>query len=261
MYPMSKFWRDKRVFITGASSGIGWALAEYLADRGARVGLLARREPELVRLASAIDSRSGGAAFAVADVSDPDQTTQAIRKLEERLGPCDIMIANAGMHRYTRGDVFNGANARDVFATNVNGVINAIDAVLPAMVGRRSGHLVAVASIAAMMGLPEVGAYSASKAAVVTLMEGLRLDLHGFNVKVTTICPGFVRTPMIAQHSDKILKFVLESADAAARIANAIERNKAEYWFPWQMWLIARLTRALPFGLYRRICSLMPRRS
>ncbi|MBU0618224.1 MAG: SDR family NAD(P)-dependent oxidoreductase, partial [Planctomycetes bacterium] len=253
------FWQDKCVLITGASSGIGWALAEYLAAQGAKVGLLARREEKLAELTRNIESTGGRAAFAVADVVDPDQIEQAVRLLEESLGSCDVLVANAGMHRYTPSDVFNAEDARAVFATNVIGAINAIGAVVPAMVQRRNGHLVAVASIAAMLGLPDVGAYSASKAALVTLMESLRVDLHKFGIKVTTICPGFVQTPLIANHPPSVLKFLLQPDEAARRIARAIERGRAEYWFPWPMWLLARLVRALPFGVYRWLCSLLPR--
>jgi len=252
-------WQDKCVLITGASSGIGWALAECLAERGAEVGMIARRKEKLAELARIIESGGGRAAFAVADVADPVQTERAVRLLEESLGPCEVLIANAGTHPHTRANVFDAESARAVFATNVNGVINAIGAVLPEMLKRRKGHLVAVASMAAMLGLPEVGAYSASKAALVTLMESLRVDLRRFGIKVTTICPGFVETPMIARHPRSVLKFVLQPAEAARRIARAIERGKAEYWFPWQMWLAARLARALPFGLYRRVCERLPR--
>lgn len=254
------FWRGKRVIITGASSGIGWALSEYLAGRGALVGLLARRREKLEQLAAAIHSADGRAALAVADVTDAKQTWQASRTLEETLGPCDVLVANAGIHRFTRGDVFNTDEAKSVFATNVTGVINSIGAVLPGMLERGSGHVVAVASIAAMLGLPGVGAYSASKAAVVTLMESLRVDLHGRNVKVTTVCPGFIDTPLIARHRRAILRLVLQPDEAARRIARAVERGRAEYWFPWQMWLLARAARTLPFGMYRRLCARLPDR-
>jgi short-subunit dehydrogenase len=253
------FWQNRCVIITGASSGIGWALAEHLAERGAKVGLIARRREKLVELAALIEARGGRALPAVADITDAQQTAQAVRALEQAFGPCGVLIANAGIHRYTPGDVFNADDAKAVFATNVTGVIHSIGAVLDGMLARGSGHIVAIASIAAMLGLPQAGAYSASKAAVVTLMESLRVDLHRFGIKVTTICPGFVETPLIAEHPRRALKFMLQPNQAAQRIARAIERGKAEYWFPWQMWLAARLARALPFGLYRRVCERLPR--
>ena len=254
------FWQDKCVIITGASSGIGWALAEHVAARGARVGLLARREEKLAELARLIEARGAQAAYAAADVNDPHRTAEAIHAVEQELGDCEVLVANAGVHRDTPGSRFCGADARAVLSTNVLGVVNSIDAVLPGMLARGSGHIVAVASIAAMLGLPEVGAYSASKAAVVTLMESLRVDLRRSNVKVTTICPGFVDTPLIARRPRRMLWFVLAPDEAARRIARAIERGKAEYWFPWRMWLVARVARALPFGLYSRVCSLIPGR-
>jgi short-subunit dehydrogenase len=253
------FWQGKCVIITGASSGIGRALAEELAGHGAKVGLIARQREKLAELAAALESAGRQAAFAPADVTDTQQVRQACQSLEGALGPCDVLIANAGIHRYTPGGAFNPDDANAVFATNVQGVVNTVGAVLPGMVARRRGHLVAVASIASMLGLPEVGAYSASKAAVVTLMESLRVDLHRYKVRVTTICPGFVDTPMIAAHGPAVLKFVLSPTEAAPRIAHAIERGRREYWFPWQMRVLAWVGRLLPFGIYRRVCARLPR--
>jgi short-subunit dehydrogenase len=258
--PGMGFWQDKRVIITGASSGIGWELAEHVAARGAAVGLVARREENLVELAKLIETAGGRASFAPADVTDERRTREACRRLEDTIGPCEVIFANAGIHRYTPGEIFNVGAANAVIATNVTGVINSIGAVLPGMVERRSGHVVAIASIASMLGLPAVGAYSASKAAIVTLMESLRVDLHSRGVKVTTICPGFVDTPLIAGHGRAILMFMLAPAEAARRVARAVERGRAEYWFPWQTWLMARVARALPFGVYRWLCGRLPKR-
>ncbi len=120
--------------------------------------------------------------------------------------------------------------------------------------------MVGVASVAGVRGLPGAAAYSASKSAVIKLMESLRVDLHRCNVKVTTICPGFVDTPMIAGHPRRVLKFVLEPPEAARRIARAIERGRSEYWFPWPTWLAARVARALPLGLYVPLVSLLSER-
>jgi short-subunit dehydrogenase len=259
MMNRNPFWRDKCVIITGASSGIGWALAEHLATRHARLGLLARRGAVLEELAAKLRTDGTSVAAAVADVCDPEQTRAAIARLEQALGPCDVLIASAGIHRYTPGDGFDVANANAVVTTNVQGVINAIGAVLPGMLARRRGRVVGIASIAGMLGLPQVAAYSASKAAVVTLMESLRVDLARYGLKVTTICPGFVNTPMIRGHWPKLLLFLLQPPEAARRITRAIERGRAEYWFPRPLWLVARLARTLPHGVYRRLVTRLVR--
>lgn len=252
------FWHQKCTIITGASSGIGWKLAELLAARGARLGLIARREPLLNELAQRITSRSGRATFAVADVTDLPAVRSALRTLEDELGPCDVLVANAGIYRKTNGREFDPAKASAVVATNLQGVIHAIGAVLPGMVKRRGGHLAAVSSIAGALGLPGAAAYSASKAAVMTLLESLRLDLRPWGIKVTTICPGYVDTPMITDEDRATVKNLVSADDAARRIARAIERGRAECWFPWSTWLSTSLVRLLPRSLYDRIMAHFP---
>ena len=247
------FWHQKCAIITGASSGIGSKLAELLAARGARVGLLARREPLLDELARLIASRGGRAAFAVGDVTHLPHVQTALRALEDELGPCDVLIANAGIYRKTNGREFDPAKANAVVATNLCGVINAIGAVLPGMVERGRGHLAAVSSIAGALGLPGAAAYSASKAAVTTLLESLRVDLRPLGIKVTTICPGFVDTAMITDGDRATVKNLVSAEEAARRIARAIERGRAECWFPWSTRLSTRVARLLPCYLYDRI--------
>ena len=252
------FWQGKHVIVTGASSGIGRALAEHLSGRGAKLGLLARRRELLAELARSICAGGAEAAFAAADVVDLPGVLAAVRALEDQLGPCDVLIANAGIYRKTDVRKFDPAEANRVIATNVQGVINSFAAVLPGMTERRRGHLAAVGSIAGMLGLPAAGAYSASKAAVVTLLESLRVDLYPLGVKVTAVCPGFVDTPMLTDQERATRKDLLGAAETARRISRAIERGRAEYWFPWRTRLLAATARLLPPGLYCRIMARVP---
>ena len=142
--------------------------------------------------------------------------------------------------------------------TNVQGAANTFDAVLPGMLARGGGHLVGMASIAGMLGLPEVGAYSASKAALITLLQSLRLDLHSRRIRVTAVCPGFVDTPFLDGHDRRVLRFMMTAAECARRTAQAVERGRAEAYFPWQTWLLARTARSLPFPLLRRLIAALP---
>jgi len=251
-------WTRKRVFITGASSGIGRALALELARRGAALGLIARSAPPLEVLCEELRAAGARAEFAPADVCDASAVAAACARLSASLGPCDVLVANAGIHRYTPGRRLRALVANEVIATNVLGVINAVAAVTPEMVERRAGRLVAVASIAAKLGLPGVAAYSASKAAVVTLMRSLAVDLFDYGIRVTTVCPGFVDTPMLRDHSRRALKWVLTAPQAAERIVRAIETDRREAWFPWQTWALATLAGCLPFELYRRVFRQSP---
>ncbi len=252
------FWQGKCVVISGASSGIGRALAVYVASRGAKAGLLARREDLLAETTDTITAGGGQAHFAVADVVDASATREAVARLEDRLGPCDVLIAAAGIYRKTDVEEFSAAIANEVVATNVQGVVNMLGATLPGMVRRRRGNVAAVASIAGALGLPGGGAYCASKAAIVTLLESLRVDLHPLGVKVTTVCPGYVDTAMITDEERATVIGLMTPEQTASRIARAIERGRCEDWFPWHTHLSTRLVRLLPFGLFRRVMAHFP---
>jgi len=252
------FWRDKCVIITGASSGIGRALAEGLAACGARVGLIARRENRLQELAAVIASRDGHAAVAAADVTVREQVCHAVQTLEAALGPCDVLIANAGVYRKTAAREFDVERAELVLTTNLLGVVYSLGAVLPGMVRRQRGHLAAVASVGGMIGLPGAAAYCASKQGVVTLLQSLRADLWQTGIQVTAICPGYVDTPMITDEERATLRDLVTADEAAFRIAWAIQRGRAEYWFPWWTALEVRLARLLPPRWAARILSRYP---
>ncbi len=240
--------------VTGASSGIGWSLAKVLAAAGARVGLVARRREELDRLAKEV-AASGGTAFAApADVGDRGQVVAAIHAVAAALGPVDLLVANAGVGAPTLLEPFNVAEMEKMFRVNTLGVVYAIEAVLPEMLRRGRGHLAAVSSLAAYKGLPGEAAYCASKAAVNSFLEGLRIQLRGRGVAVTTICPGFVKTPMTSVN-DFAMPFVLEADEAARRIAGALRRRVKVYNFPWQTALLMKLTRWLPDWAMARTMS------
>ena len=251
---MSYEWKGRVVFVTGASSGIGRALAVELGKRGARLALTARREEELLQAAAEVE-RAGGQALAVAaDVRDAEALKRAAERVKEKWGRVDVLVANAGMTSTTGGAELRAAEAGDVITVNVIGVVNSVAAVLPLMLEQGSGHLVAISSLAAYRGLPKSGAYSASKAAVSTFFESLRLDLRRRNIDVTVIHPGFIRTPLTAGRKTK-LPYLLEVDDAARRIVRAVERRARTYAFPWQLAAFVRVMRHLPGRLYDRFAS------
>jgi short-subunit dehydrogenase len=237
--------------VTGASSGIGWALAKSLAKEGARVGLVARRREALEQLTAEIVQAGGSAAAAAADVGERQATVAAIHDLAARLGPIDLLVANAGVGAPTRLEPFNVPDMEKMFRVNTLGVIYSIEAVLPEMLRRGRGHLAAVSSLAAYKGLPGESAYCASKSAVNAFMEGLRIQLRGKGIAVTTICPGFVRTPMTSVNEFS-MPFVLEADEAARRIVKALRRRKKVFNFPWPTTFLMKLTRWLPDWLMAR---------
>jgi short-subunit dehydrogenase len=175
------------------------------------------------------------------------------------------LVASAGIHRFTHGCKFDPQVTRDaneVIATNVSGVINAFAAVLPGMVERQSGHLCAIASIAGLLGLPTASVYSAAKAAVLTLCDGLRVDLRSAGVQVTAAGPGFVDTPMIRPEGrpapDRVR--VMSASTAARRIAWAIEHGRATYFFPTRTWIQAWIASKLPPAWFAWLWAWMIRR-
>jgi short-subunit dehydrogenase len=241
----SMHFADRVAVVTGASSGIGRALAKLLASQGAKVGLVARRQDALERVSEEIEQRGGHYALAAADVGNRQQIVAAIQRIAGQLGPIDLLIANAGVGMPTLLDPMNVSDIEATFRVNVLGVVYSVEAVLPEMLGRRRGHLAAVSSLAAYKGMPGESAYCASKAALNTYMEGLRIHLRDRGVHVTTVCPGFVRTEMTSANKFS-MPFLLEAEEAAKRIARALYRRVKVYNFPWQSSMLMRLARWAP---------------
>ena len=238
--------------ITGASSGIGWALARALAAEGCKVGLTARRREPLAELAGQIEKAGGSAAFAIADVAEREQAIAAIHDLAARLGPIDLLLANAGVGAPTIVEPFNVGDIEKMFRVNVLGVVYSLEAVLPEMLHRRRGHLAAISSLAAYKGLPGESAYTSSKAAVNVFMDGLRVQLRSKGIAVTTICPGFVQTPMTEPNEFK-MPWLLTADEAARRIVRALKRKRKVYNFPWQTALLMKCARWAPDWLLERM--------
>jgi short-subunit dehydrogenase len=242
---MARTLTGQTAIVTGASSGIGWELAKQLAGEGCKVGLIARREAELRDLQKLISSAGGVAAIAVADVSQREQVEEAFRTLREKLGPVDLVIANAGVGKATTLRPVNIVDVENMIRINLLGVIYTLSAALPEMLARKSGRLVAISSLAGYRGLPGESAYCSSKAAVNTYMDGLRIHLRGTGVHATTVCPGFIKTPMTAMNTFH-MPGLLEADEAARRIIRAIKAGKKVYNFPWRLHVMTKLSRWLP---------------
>lgn len=240
--------------ITGASSGIGEALAVEFGRRGASVGLLARRAEVLREVAGKVEA-AGGRALAVAvDVRDAGEVKLAAAKVVERFGRVDVLVANAGKGEITLARSFNIETATQVLSVNLLGAMNSVAAVLPEMLERGSGQIVGISSLAAYRGFPGSGAYCASKAALSTFFESLRVELRPSNIYVTTIHPGFIDTPMTRGRNRK-MPFLLDVEPAARLMLRAIEARRRTYAFPWQLATIARVGRWLPAVLYDRMLA------
>ncbi|MDY3558740.1 SDR family NAD(P)-dependent oxidoreductase [Gemmata sp. JC673] len=235
----------KVALVTGASSGIGWELAKQLAAKGYKVGVVARRAEPLTDLVAQIAAAGGQAFAAPADVGGRDQVEAAFAQVRAALGPIDLVVANAGIGRPTLRDPVNMADIENTFRINLLGTVYTLSAALPEMLARKSGHLVAVSSLAAYRGLPAESAYCASKAAVNVYMDGLRMHLRGTGVRATTICPGFVKTPMTAPNTFHMPQ-LMEPAYAARKMIAAVEAGKKVYNFPGRLHLIVKLSRWLP---------------
>jgi short-subunit dehydrogenase len=224
-------------------------MALEIAARGGQLGLLARREDLLNEIVDDARKQNVRAVAATADVRDAKAVREAADRFRKELGPIDILIANAGIGTADHAIRLTPEHAANVIGINVLGAVNSVAAVLPEMVERKQGRLVAISSLAAYRGLAKSAAYCASKAALTAYFESLRIDLRHTGVGVTIIHPGFIKTDLTAGRAAK-MPYLMELEDGVKKIVSAIEREKKLYAFPWQLATIVRASMLMPVAMY-----------
>ena len=241
-----------KVILTGASSGIGEALARLYAARGATLGLVARRAELLERLKASLATPCETYAR---DVRDLGAMRSAAEAFIARHGVPDIVIANAGVSYGTLTQIEEDVETfRETLEINVMGIVHTFHPFIDRMKARGNGTLAGIASVAGFRGLPGASAYSASKAAAIRYMEALRIELRRSGVKVTAVCPGFIATPMTAKNPYP-MPFLIDADEAARLIARAIDARKGYAVIPWQMAIVGRVLAVLPNAIYDRLMT------
>ena len=240
----------KTIFLTGASSGIGRALALELAKKGAHVAIAARRAESLEKLAHEIRQNGFGAATVVpVDVADPEAAGEAVKSVERTLGSLDMVIANAGTTSRELAPTLTFDEIDRVFDVNVRGAIATLVAAIPIFVAQQRGHLVGVSSLAGVRTVPEHAAYCASKAALSAFLDSVRIDLAPLGIGVTDVQPGFVDSEMTAV-SRLPMPFKWPADRAARHIVAKLERAPRTIAFPWVTAKMTYFSRYLPSFLY-----------
>ena len=238
----------KRVWITGASSGLGRALALLMAERGDLVAASARNAEALSELAA--ETRAGGRIkiFPV-DVADAAAVVHTATMIEAATGLLDIAVFNAGTHEPVDVVTFDPAPFHRLMDINFFGTVNGLAAILPEFVKRRAGHVAIVSSVAGYRGLPQAAAYGATKAALINLAEALKPDLDRAGVGISLINPGFVRTPLTDRNKFP-MPFLMEVEPAAKRIIAGLDRRAFEITFPRRFTWMVKFARILPYSIY-----------
>jgi short-subunit dehydrogenase len=249
----------KRVWLTGASMGIGRALALELAERGAVSILTARNEETLNEVRRDVEARGGRVLVKPGDVTDPDRMKAITAEIEDELDGIDVLIANAGTHLFTKHDSFDAAEYLALMDINYGGTLRCIEAVLPGMLQRKAGRIVGIASLAGLRGVPRAAAYSASKGALINFLQSIRFHLLEHDVQVTIVNPGFVRTPL-TDKNDFRMPFLMDADRAAHIICSGIERGKKNLAFPIPFSWTIQLMRIIPYPIYEWIMTRVWRR-
>lgn len=252
---MKRFtFKNSCVWLTGASSGIGEALVHELCKRGARVAITARRADVLDALQRSIAAKGGDVTCFSGDVRNLDEMKAIVAGIQQRLGPIDLAIPNAGTHVFTVPEQFNSREYLDLMELNFGGMLHCIEAVLPGMLQRGKGAIAPVASLAGYRGLPRAAAYGASKSAMIHFLESIRFHLVSKGITISIVNPGFVKTPLTDKNDFK-MPFLVDADRSAKIICDGIERGKREIAFPFPFNIVLKIARMLPAPLYENLVN------
>jgi len=238
-----------KIFITGGTSGIGWALTEYYLGKGHQVGVCGRDLNKLPTISKSFLGK-GLECFEV-DVTDRVALIEAIESFSQ--GKLDLLIANAGISQGDKSSYPKFSTAREILKINLDGFLNTFEAGFNIM-EKEGGHLVAISSVAGLVGLPGAAAYCGSKSALLKMCESFSIDFKRFNIHVTTIAPGFIDTPLTRKNKHP-MPFLMDSKKAAIKISKAIDKKKSLYIFPLRMKFLITFLEKMPRSLYRFIMS------
>ncbi len=240
-----------RAVITGATSGLGRELAVQLGRRGWRVAVTGRRVEELKKTAALVTEAGGEPLLLPGSVLESGEVLAQYARIESAWGGVDWAILNAGISEYMNARDFKSELVEEIFDVNVFGVSRWMEALIPGMLKQKSGVIAGISSLAAFRGLPNSGAYCASKAALATLLESARVDLRGTGVDIVTVCPGFVKSEMTDRNDPGAMPFLMETPDGAAAIISGIDHRRRVVHFPWPLsYTMKYVATTLPDFLY-----------
>jgi short-subunit dehydrogenase len=243
-------------FITGASSGIGASLSIALAKKGHRVVLFSRNKEKLDTIKEKILENNGEALVIPGDVTDISSIEEAFKKVINKWGIPNFIIANAGVCHWVQTSEMNIKDAHSTINVNLIGLINVVQTAIPLLIKNKGGHIVGISSVASYRGFPNFAVYSASKAGVVKYLDAVRVENYKKGIIVSTICPGFIETPMVTDMD--IPKwvpkpFLLSNEESTRRIIKAIEKKKSHYAYPLPWALLGKLGVIMPNLIYVRV--------
>ncbi len=252
---MAKF-KNKTVWITGASYGLGRSLAVLMAQKGWHVAASARSAEDLLSLSQEAQKWRGHIKAFPCDITDPDNVRFTVQDMVEKIGSIEIAVLNAGTHLPVHAKSFRAADFQTLIDINLMGTIHCVDQVLEPMKEQGHGQVALVSSVAGYRGLPTSSAYGMTKAGLINMAEALKPELDLLNIKMQVICPGFVRTPL-TDKNEFDMPFLMEPEDAAKAFYRGLVSGRFEVVFPWQMGIIFKFIRLLPaplaFAITRRM--------